>query len=81
MVMCGAPVREKGQRIGIRATGKVGMVRMLIDRGADVNFAGSNGAAALYLAAQSGHKPLLELLLDGRGEAASHQCTRGSPGT
>ena len=39
MVMCGAPVREKGQRIGIRATGKVGIaigVDAAVMNGADV---------------------------------------------
>jgi len=40
------------------------MVRLLLERGADINAKGNDGRTALYLAASGGHGPTVRLLLD-----------------
>jgi uncharacterized protein len=44
--------------------GSLGVVRLLVEKGADVNAADLTGQAALHAAAAGGHAKVLELLLD-----------------
>lgn len=46
------------------ADGNVGLVRLLIQRGADVNAAGSDGRTALHTAAAGGHQDVIHILVE-----------------
>ena len=69
LVTCGAcgrsdgPATSQGDLIGAAEKGDIEAVRTMLDGSADVNAKRADGATALMLAAQNGHRDVAEMLV------------------
>jgi hypothetical protein len=59
--------------------GHVGVVRLLLERGADVNFRSDYGYTALYEAAERGHEEVVSILLGCGADPSSKDGTGSTP--
>lgn len=68
--------RGSADLLGACEKGKTKMVKLMLDRGADINARGSDGGSPLMIAAGKGHLELVEVLLS-KGADATAQDNRG----